>query len=402
MPFLSYRYRLLPNKAQHAALARIREEQRQLYNAALEERIGAWKKAGKLITLFEQYRSLTVCRRELPEMAALPTLLQRWTLKQLDFAYSTFFRKLRAGEKAGFPRFRSKNRFRSFGFAEYSTIKFDGRRVRFRGMPGGLKVHVHRPLPAGAQIKSCVFHQDGKGWTVILHLEVATAPSRPLLTAVGVDLGLSYLATLSDGTKVPNPRCARRTERALRRKRRAMARCERGSNRRVKVVRQLARVHQRAIDAKVTSLHQLSAALVKEFDLIAFERLDFDSIRRGPLAAEVLEASWARLIKFTKYKAENAGAMVVDVDAPYTSQDCSRCGTRPPKRQRGRTYRCPSCDLVIDRDVNAARNILARAVARPEVAKLAVASTSPGNIAEARSRRFATLFAVSIPSVSLG
>ena len=396
MPYLSYRYKLLPTKAQHAALGRILEDQRQLYNAALEERIGAWKKASRMVTLYEQYRSLTVCRRELPEMRALPAHLQRWTLKQLDFSYSTFFRKLRAGQKAGFPRFRGKERFRSFGFQEFETIRIVGRRIRFRGIPGGLKIHFHRPLPNDASIKACSFRQRDGQWTLILQIEVKAETTRPLSRAIGVDLGIETLATLSDGTQIPNLRHERRAKRELRRKHRAVARCKRGSKRRVKATRAASRVHWRCSNTKNTYLHQVSAALIASFDLIAFEKLAIENLRKGRLAEHILSASWARLIKFTQYKAENAGAVVVLVDAAFTSQDCSNCGDRVPKLLGERLHRCSGCGLVLSRDHNAAVNILARAVARPEVAKLVVTPVSPRNTAEASPLRSATLFAVSI------
>ena len=145
---LTHRYRLLPLKSQHRALERLCEAQRQLYNAALEERIDFHRKTGKTHTYIDQCKALTQCRREMPEMGELPLKLQRWTLKRLDDAFQGFFRRLKARSgKAGFPRFRGKGRWDAFGFSEFIGIRFDGKRLRFAGMPGGLKVHLHRPLP---------------------------------------------------------------------------------------------------------------------------------------------------------------------------------------------------------------------------------------------------------------
>lgn len=140
------------------------ESQRQLYNAALEERIGAFRKAGVTRNYVDQCGALTEWRRSDPEAAAVPLCLQRWTLKQLEEAYRGFFRRLKGGGKPGFPRFRGKGRFESFGFAEFSGIRLDNRRLRFKGLPGGLRVHFHRPLPQDARIRSCVFSRDDKGW----------------------------------------------------------------------------------------------------------------------------------------------------------------------------------------------------------------------------------------------
>ncbi len=147
---LTYRYRLLLLKSQYRALERLCASQRELYNAALEERIDSYRKTGKTRTYIDQCKALTECRQELPDMSELPANVQRWTLKRLDDAFQGFFRRLKARSgKAGFPRFRGKGRWEAFGFAEFRGIRFDGKRLRFAGMPGGgLKVHLHRELHA--------------------------------------------------------------------------------------------------------------------------------------------------------------------------------------------------------------------------------------------------------------
>src|ERR1700682_4613041 len=150
---LTYRYRLLPTKQQHRALEAILESQRQLYNAALEERIDAYRKANVTRTYFDQTKALTEWRHDDTEAAALPANLQRATLKRLDEAYKGFFRRVKSGAKAGFPRFRGKGWFDSFGFREFVGITFKDARLRFQSLPGSLRVHWHRELPAGASIR---------------------------------------------------------------------------------------------------------------------------------------------------------------------------------------------------------------------------------------------------------
>src|SRR5579884_4291846 len=227
---LTYKFRLLPSRRQHAALGAILESQRQLYNAALEARISRYRATGETETYIDQCKALTVCRRELPEMGALPVRLQRWTLKRLDEAFQAFFRRAKARNgKAGFPRFRGMGRWHSFGFSEFFGIRFDGKRLRFVGLPGGLRVHLHRRLPDGADIRSCVFRRDGRGWSVCFQVAVAAAGARPVSVALGIDLGLSVFAYCSDGVVLPNPRIARKAERELRRRQRALSRCKRGS-----------------------------------------------------------------------------------------------------------------------------------------------------------------------------
>jgi putative transposase len=357
---LTYRYRLLPLKSQHRALERLCAAQRELYNAALEERIDCYRKAGKTRTYIDQCKALTECRRELPEMGALPANLQRWTLKRMDDAFQGFFRRLKARSgKAGFPRFRGKGRWEAFGFAEFSGIQLDGRRLRFTGMLGGLKLHLHRPLPDEADIRSCVFRCDGRGWHVCLQIAVAAAKRRSVASAVGVDLGLKVFAYCSDNVVIPNPRIAQRAEKELRRRQRALSRCKRGSNRRHKVRAQVAILHRKIADTRNSWLHQKPAELVKRADLIAVEDLKVSNMVRHPtLARSISDASWSRFISMLDYRAEKAGGHLIRVDPRNTSQKCSGCGELVPKSLAVRTHACPSCGLVVDRDHNASLNIL--------------------------------------------
>ena len=362
---LTYRQRLLPSKRQHIALLWLCEQQRQLYNAALEERIDCYRKTGRSLSFVDQAKSLTVCRRELTEeMGALPLRLQRWTLKRLDDAFVGFFRRLKARDGcAGFPRFRNRNRWSSFGFDEFSGIRWDGKRLRFAGLPGGLRVHLHRSLPPKTDIRSCVFRRDGRGWYVGFQVAVAMMEKRVVRTAVGVDLGLKVFAHCSDGVILPNPHVARRVKQELRRRQRALARCKRGSNRRCKARERVARLHRKVINVRNTWLHQRSAELVSRADLIAVEDLNVKGMIRHPkLARSISDVGWSRFVAMLAYKAERAGAHLIRVDPRNTSQRCSGCGELVPKSLAVRTHACPSCGLTIDRDRNAARNILLAAV----------------------------------------
>ena len=175
---LSYQYRLHPNKAQHAALNLILEAQRELYNAALVDRKLWWIKTDENRSLYGQYKLLTQARIEVPEMAALPSNLQRATLKRVDEAYKGFFRRAKKkGTKAGFPRSKGKGWFKSFGFSEFSGIRLKKSRLYFKGLPGSLRVNMHRPLPIDS-IKSYTFKKDTKGWMVSFAVEVAQEPKR--------------------------------------------------------------------------------------------------------------------------------------------------------------------------------------------------------------------------------
>lgn len=368
----TYKMRLLPTRAQHRALERICEDQRVLYNAALQERVEAYRKCGKAINYYDQQLGLKECRKAIPEMANIASNIQRGTLRRLDAAFSGFFKRVKAGEKAGHPRFKGKGWWDSFAFDTWNAIRFDGRRIRFKGMPSGLRVHVHRALP-GSKPLSCQFRRDHKGWHVCIQYRVGCEPLPETCASIGVDVGITHFAALSSGETIPNPRAAKRAQRELRRRQRHMARCKKGSNGRHKARAQVARLHAKVANQRKTFHRQLAARLVRENDLISVEDLNVKGLARSMLAKEVHDAGWSMFIGALANAAERACRKLVKVDARYTSQTCPSCGSIKPKTLSERMHRC-DCGFEADRDVAAAQVILMRAVVGPRLAKLPVAA----------------------------
>jgi len=382
--FLRYRYQLRATLKQRNELRVILEQQRWLYNEALGWRTFAYDVYGASVSFVDQCRWLTHLRSKDERLSCLPANIQRATLKRLDTAFSGFFGRVRRGEKPGYPRFRGKDRFDSFGFNEFSGIRLTGKQLRFKGVSGGLKINLHRPLPAYEKILGCTFKQKANDkWEVCFVLRVPSPEKKPVQNAVGIDVGLTALATLSTGEEVPNIRPTSQAERKLRVSQRALSRCHRGSNRRAKVKAGVARIHETIRNTRGTYLHQVSADLVRRFDLIAVEDLNIKGLVQSRLAKSITDAAWGRLRFMLTYKAECAGGQVIAVDARHTSQDCSRCGNRVAKALSERVHSCTSCGLVLGRDHNAALNILHRAVVRPalpNVAHWGVRAAGAGNL----------------------
>lgn len=311
---LTYKYRLLPNKKQHAALRSVCEAQRQLYNAALKERIVCYKKTGKSLRYIDQCKTLTDLRKD-EKFSALPHKMQRWTLKRLDDAYEGFFRRVRQRGKAGYPRFRTPTRWRAFGFSEFRGIRFDGKRLRFKGLPGGLRVHMHRPLPEGSQIKSCVFRRDPKGWYVCFQCAVPTHATERKPGEIGVRAASDHFAILSSGEIIPDPEIIRRHERALRRRQRALSRCQRGTRRRARVSDSVARLHRKIKNTRRTFLHQLSARLTGSYGSILVDDMNTRNMVKSRLGNCLShDDAWGIFIQMLEYKAARAGALVTKID----------------------------------------------------------------------------------------
>lgn len=401
---LTYRYRLLPTPSQHRALMRVLESQRLFYNAALEERIEAWKRKDKLTgkgisrNYFDQAKALTECRASMPDMAAVPLSIQRGTLRRLHKAFEAFYARARNGKTPGFPRFKGKGWWRSFEFCEFKGVTFDGKRLRSKAFPGGMRVHLHRPLP-DTKILSARFKREVKGWYISLTVNVEVPqPRQSSSRHIGLDVGIVELAVGSDDLRIPNPRTAKRAEKELRRRQRALTRCKRGSGNRRKARLQVSRVHAKIANTRATYLHQQSSTLIANYDLIAVEKLTIANLTRsarGPveepgtnvaqktgLNRAIHDAGWGKFVQFLDYKAVRAGVEIIKVDPRYTSQTCPECGhvaaeNRPTRAQ----FHCQECGHDAHADLVGARNILARAGRGPGVLNVAGSGVrAPGNL----------------------
>lgn len=286
------------------------------------------------------------------------SVMQRGALRRLDHAYAGFFRR------GGFPRFRSMDRFRTLDWPQADGWRFDGK-FHAKGL-GSIRLQKGRALPS--KPVACRIKREGRHWFLSLQC-VIEAAANDNQDAIGLDLGLTSFAALSDGVLIENGRHGRRAYRELRRRQRALARCQRGSRRRRKIRERLARAHLAIQRARRTNHFQIAADLTRRFGTIAIENLNVKGLARAALARSVNDAAWGQFIQILCDKAESAGCRVVKVDPRHTSQTCPECGTVKPKSLSERVHRC-DCGYTADRDVAAARVILMRAVQGPPVANV--------------------------------
>jgi len=372
-----FKYRLYPTKTQVLALEQMLETHRRIYNMALSWRKNSFEDDQKSVKYSEQSARLTLDRPDVPSLVGVNFSSCQHTLRRLDRAFRNFFRRIKTGEKPGYPRFKGVGRFDSvkFTYGDGSKLKCHKVYVQHVGM---VKVKLHRELPVDARIASLTVSTKAGSWYVSFSCELPDVDVIPSVNPpVGIDLGLKSFLVTSDGASVDPPRFFAGAEKKLRIAQRSLSRKKRGSRRRKKAVRRVAKVHLHVGNQRRDFHHKTALSLVGKYGLIAHEDLNVKGLSRSMLAKSVNDAGWGNFLNILRFKAECAGVEVVGVDPRYTTQRCFACGVIPVKKVTlsVRVYHCDSCGLVLCRDQNAAKNILQSARTVPSGANVEALSS---------------------------
>ncbi len=276
--------------------------------------------------------------------------------------FEPFFRRFKIGEKAGYPRFKSRTRFNSFAFKQFGAgAKLDGNRLQVFGI-GRISVRWHREIPEDGTIKTCRIKYQAGQWFVSFAVELPDQPELPKTGRfIGLDMGISALITTSEGDRVENPNYYRVGQRKLRVLSRALARKKRGGQNRRKALKGVQRQHLHVANQRSDYLHKLSTALVQTCDGVALEDLATRNMVRNPhLSKSILDSGWGIFKQYLLYKTGSAGREIRLINPAYTSQTCPQCGTVAKIGLETRWIDCP-CGLSLERDHRAAMNILIQA-----------------------------------------
>ena len=373
----AYKFRIYPTAGQASRAAQCLRDHQQLYNAALEERREAWRMRKVGIRYGQQSAQLKEIRGLDPDQGRWSFSSQQATLRRLDKAMAAFYRRCKAGEKrVGYPRFKALDRWDSVEWpsdGDGCRWKSDMGRVYLQGV-GHVRVHQHRPVQG--RVKTITLKREGRRWYVVLSCD--DVPACPLPAAgreVGVDVGVTRFATVSDGEIIASPRFTRESADELAAAQRSLARTKRGSANRRRAKAKVAQVHRRIRNRRADFHHKTARALVRECDVIALEDLRIANMVRSAsgtlekpgtnvaaksgLNRSILDAGWGQFTSILIGKAEEAGRRIVLVDPRHTSINCHQCGARCT-RPRQETVICPEHG-AIDADVNGAINIASRA-----------------------------------------
>src|SRR5215471_9114668 len=353
----TFEFKLRTNKKFVEACERELEHSRQIYNAALAERISCYQITGASLGYNEQSRHLTEART-LPEVKSHLRTIQQDALERVEEAFKGFFRRVKNGEKPGFPRFKGKDRYHTFS-QKYEKVRpgpIKGDKLTVPGV-GSCRVRLSRPIEG--QCKQLRITRRVDGWYALIVCEMPRPePMPPTGQTVGVDVGISAFATLSNGEEIENPRHLKNALDNLKRQQRRLSRRQKGSKRRAKQRIKVAKAHLKVSRCRKDFHHKVSTDLVRRFDAITVEDLNIRGmVKNRRLARAISDVAWGRFFNMTKSKAENAGRTFERVDPRYTSQICSNCGHRQKMPLAIRIYDCGKCGFVIGRDHNSAITI---------------------------------------------
>jgi len=358
MQVKTFKYRLFPSKAQATRLSKTLDACRWLYNHFLDERKTAWETEKKSVSRYDQVNSIPNLKKDNECLLNVHSQVLQHIAVRLDLAFHAFFRRVKAGENPGYPRFKGKFQYDSFTYPQ-SGFKLLKNVVQLSKI-GDVKIKLHRPVEG--TIKTCTVKRSATGkWYITFSCNIDHTPDKqPVEPSIGIDMGLSTFATMSDGSKVENPRFFKHEQEALARVQRKFSKQEKGSKLRKKYRKQVARVHERIKWKRENFAHQESRKLINKYNTVCVEDLNINNMVKDNFRCmnkSIADTAWKQFLNFINYKAEWAGKRCISVNPAYTSQTCSRCGNRQKLMLSDRTYNCQCCGLSVDRDYNASLNI---------------------------------------------
>ncbi|NEO65100.1 MAG: transposase [Moorea sp. SIO4G2] len=385
----AYQYRLRLTKSQEAEVERWLDLLRHQYNYLLADRFDWYEQNRCSINscplvcylpnlrnnpdYFSQKKTLPQLKKDRPWYGVVQSQVLQDCVKRVDLAFKRFIKGDSNGKRSGRPRFKGKNRYKSFTFPCLSKNPIDGNILTLPKF-GKVKMIYHRPIPEGFKIKTATITRKVDGYYVTLSIQDDTVPEIiPVDSAtnpVGIDMGLKSFLVKSDGSEVPIPQYYRKAQKRLKKIQKAVSRSKKGSNNRKKAVSKLGKAHKKVADTRKDFHFKTAKGLLDDHDLVAHEKLNIKGLAKTKLAKSILDAGWGQFLSILSTKAVrvawptaiNAGLVTVTVNPRNTSQNCSNCGKKVPKKLKDRIHSCPHCGYVADRDVNAAINVLKLAV----------------------------------------
>jgi putative transposase len=379
----AYKYRLYPTHAQKTSFELTLNLCRELYNAALQERRDAYKRSGKSLKYYDQAMQLPAIKEVRPDLEMVHSQVLQEVLHRLDRTFKAFFARCQRGDKPGYPRFQAKGRYHSFTFPQGGWSLKNNRLTLSK--IGTIKLKLHREVVG--KVKTCTISREGDSWFVCFSVESEFDPPINNGPAVGIDMGLTSFANLSNGLQIDNPRQFRKNEKRLARTQRKLASLRhlpRHAPKKIKAKKAVAKAFRKVRNQRLDFAHKLSHELTSDYSVIVVEDLKIKKMMARPkpkedenqpghylpngasaksgLAKSIGDAGWGTFIAMLSYKVAYTGSKLIKVSPAYTSQTCPSCGAVRAKDLAERWHSC-QCGCELQRDIAAAQVILSRGLA---------------------------------------
>lgn len=365
----NFKYRIYPSRKQRNILNAQLEECRWLYNHFLEERKSAYESTGKSPNSYDQCASIPKLALSRPSLRSVNAQVLQNVAGRLDLAFKHFFRRVKNGDKPGYPRFKGTGWYKSITFPQVTftngapngcSILDDGL-LRVDRRIGTVKIKYHRPMEGRA--KTCTIKRTRTGkWFAFFACEIDDPyPLPKSKKQIGIDMGLTTFAAMSDGTSIKRRRFFKEEEKALAKAQQKLSKAKKGTTERAGQRRVVARVYERMTNKRENFVHQASRKIVNKYGFIAVEDLEINHMKskgEKPVRKSINDVAWSSFFALLFYKAESAGRTIVKVNPAYTSQTCSSCDHRQKMPLDKRIFKCKNCKTSFDRDHNAALNVL--------------------------------------------
>ncbi|AOX02867.1 transposase [Moorena producens PAL-8-15-08-1] len=377
---IAYQYRLRPSKKQKVVIDNWLSMLCAQYNYLLADRFN-WYEANRCSIhacplvchlpelrdnpdYYSQKKTLPGLKKTHPWYKEIHSQVLQDVVKRVKLAFDRFIKADKNGNRSGRPRFKKRHRYRTFTYPQMKEGCLQGDLIDLPKI-GKVKIVLHRPIPDGFKIKTASITKKCDEFYLVLSLEDKTVPEvksdiNPD-SIVGIDVGLKEFLTTSEGERVGIPQYYRRSQKRLKVIQKRVSRRKKGGKNRFKAVKQLGRQHKKVADKRKDFHFKTANYLLSKYDVIAHEKLNVKGLAKTRLAKSVLDAGWSSFLTILASKAENAGLLAIPVSAQNTSQNCSSCGKKVPKKLHVRWHDCPHCGCSLDRDHNAAINIKNRA-----------------------------------------